>query len=101
SRWRTTTSFVFSFLSRNHSPTSSSISSRAERVSAVYCSDFETRRDENIGAPNRGRLQVKVLDFPLWLRAAHFFNFLFLSFLVRSGIEILSAHPRLYWNDHC
>src|SRR4030095_8122613 len=22
-------------------------------------------------------------------------------FLVRSGIEILSAHPRLYWNDHC
>jgi methionine sulfoxide reductase catalytic subunit len=41
------------------------------------------------------------LDFPLWLRAAHFFNFLLLSLLVRSGIEILSAHPRLYWNDHC
>jgi methionine sulfoxide reductase catalytic subunit len=44
---------------------------------------------------------VKALDFPLWLRAAHFFNFLFLSLLVRSGLEILSAHPRLYWNDHC
>lgn len=44
---------------------------------------------------------MRVLDFPLWLRAAHFFNFLFLSLLVRSGIEILSAHPRLYWNDHC
>jgi methionine sulfoxide reductase catalytic subunit len=42
-----------------------------------------------------------LLDYPLWLRAAHFFNFLFLSLLVRSGIEILSAHPRLYWNDHC
>jgi len=41
------------------------------------------------------------LDFPLWLRVAHFFNFLFLSLIVRSGIEILSAHPRLYWNDHC
>ena len=41
------------------------------------------------------------LDYPLWLRATHFFNFLFLSLLVRSGIEILSAHPRLYWNDHC
>jgi hypothetical protein len=42
-----------------------------------------------------------LLDYPLWLRATHFFNFLFLSLLVRSGIEILSAHPRLYWNDHC
>src|SRR5271157_1559454 len=42
-----------------------------------------------------------LLDYPLWLRAAHFFNFLLLSLLVRSGLEILSAHPRLYWNDHC
>lgn len=41
------------------------------------------------------------LDFPLWLRLTHFFNFLFLSLLVRSGLEILSAHPRLYWNDDC
>ena len=41
------------------------------------------------------------LNYPLWLRAAHFFNFLLLSVLVRSGFEILSAHPRLYWNDHC
>ncbi|MGB6391895.1 MAG: molybdopterin-dependent oxidoreductase [Candidatus Acidiferrales bacterium] len=44
---------------------------------------------------------MKALDFPLWLRAAHFFNFFLLSLLVRSGLEILSAHPRLYWNDHC
>src|ERR1035437_10553365 len=41
------------------------------------------------------------LDYPLWLRATHFFNFLFLSLLVRSGLEIRSAHPRLDWNDHC
>ena len=41
------------------------------------------------------------LEYPLWPRATHFFNFLFLSLLVRSGLEILSAHPRLYWNDHC
>jgi DMSO/TMAO reductase YedYZ molybdopterin-dependent catalytic subunit/thiosulfate reductase cytochrome b subunit len=41
------------------------------------------------------------LEYPLWLRATHFFNFLFLSLLVRSGLEILSAHPRFYWNDHC
>jgi thiosulfate reductase cytochrome b subunit len=44
---------------------------------------------------------VTPLDYPLWLRATHVFNFLFLSLLVRSGLEILSAHPRLYWNDHC
>jgi hypothetical protein len=25
----------------------------------------------------------------------------FLSLLVRSGIEILGGHPKLYWNDHC
>ncbi len=42
-----------------------------------------------------------LLDYPIWLRAAHFFNFLRLSLLIRSGLEILSAHPRLYWNDHC
>ena len=44
---------------------------------------------------------MRILDFPLWLRAAHFFNFLLLSLLIRSGFEILSAHPRFYWNDHC
>ncbi|HZU75849.1 MAG TPA: cytochrome b/b6 domain-containing protein, partial [Dehalococcoidia bacterium] len=41
------------------------------------------------------------LGFPLWLRAAHILNVLFLSLLVRSGLEILSAHPKLYWNDDC
>ncbi len=41
------------------------------------------------------------LDFPLWLRGAHYFNLLFLSLSARSGLEILSAHPKLYWNDHC
>jgi hypothetical protein len=35
-----------------------------------------------------------MLDFPLWLRATHFLNLHFVSLLVRSGLEILSAHPR-------
>lgn len=39
--------------------------------------------------------------FPLWLRLTHYINFLFLTLLVRSGIQILSDHPRLYWNKHC
>lgn len=44
---------------------------------------------------------MAILDFPLWLRATHFLNLLFISLLMRSGFEILSAHPKLYWNDHC
>lgn len=39
--------------------------------------------------------------FPLWLRWCHFFNFLFLTMLVRSGLSILVDHPRLYFNDDC
>ena len=40
------------------------------------------------------------LGFPLWIRLTHLFNILFLSLLIRSGIEILGGHPMLYWNDH-
>ncbi|HEX6989337.1 MAG TPA: molybdopterin-dependent oxidoreductase [Bacillota bacterium] len=35
------------------------------------------------------------------MRLTHLFNILFLSLLLRSGLEILGAHPMLYWNDHC
>jgi hypothetical protein len=39
--------------------------------------------------------------FPLWIRYAHFFNFVFLMMLVRSGLSILMDHPRLYFNNDC
>jgi methionine sulfoxide reductase catalytic subunit len=39
--------------------------------------------------------------FPLWIRYAHFFNFIFLMMLVRSGLSILFDHPRLYFNNDC
>ena len=39
--------------------------------------------------------------YPIWIRLTHFFNLLFVSLLVRSGIEILGGHPMLYWNDDC
>ena len=39
--------------------------------------------------------------FPLWVRYCHFFNFLFVTLLIRSGLSILADHPRLYFNDHC
>jgi hypothetical protein len=41
------------------------------------------------------------LAFPLWLRIGHYINLLFLGLLIRSGIQVLAAHPRLYWNDGC
>jgi methionine sulfoxide reductase catalytic subunit len=41
------------------------------------------------------------LTFPLWLRATHFLTIIFISLLIRSGLEILSAGPRLYLNDDC
>ena len=39
--------------------------------------------------------------FPLWVRWCHFFNFLFVMMLIRSGLSILVDHPRLYFNNDC
>ncbi|MDO5700034.1 MAG: molybdopterin-dependent oxidoreductase [Bowdeniella nasicola] len=39
-------------------------------------------------------------DFPWWLRAEHFLNIIFVTFFIRSGIEILGTFPRLHTNVH-
>jgi DMSO/TMAO reductase YedYZ molybdopterin-dependent catalytic subunit/thiosulfate reductase cytochrome b subunit len=39
--------------------------------------------------------------FPAWLCITHYVNFFFIILLVRSGLQILLDHPRLYWNIHC
>ena len=41
------------------------------------------------------------LHIPVWVAATHFLNLLFLTLLARSGIEVLSALPKLYLSDHC
>ena len=41
------------------------------------------------------------LGFPIWVRATHWFNVLFMTLLIRSGIAILAGHPKLYWNQDC
>lgn len=46
-------------------------------------------------------LESLSLGFPKWLCITHYVNFLFLTLLIRSGIQILADHPRLYFNDHC
>lgn len=39
--------------------------------------------------------------FPWWLRWQHFFNLLFMMFIIRAGLQILADHPRLYLNSGC
>jgi len=39
--------------------------------------------------------------FPAWLRLQHFLNLLFMAFIIRSGIQVLADHPRLYWQRDC
>jgi methionine sulfoxide reductase catalytic subunit len=38
--------------------------------------------------------------FPIWVGVQHFFNLFLMIFIIRSGIQILSDHPRLYWTRH-
>ena len=40
-------------------------------------------------------------EFPWWVIATHFLNIVFMLLLARSGLEVLSAFPKLYWNDGC
>jgi hypothetical protein len=42
---------------------------------------------------------MEELGFPFWLRANHFINLFCMSLLMRSGVQILADHPKLYWND--
>ncbi|CAJ1580338.1 molybdopterin-dependent oxidoreductase [[Mycobacterium] wendilense] len=37
--------------------------------------------------------------FPAWLRWQHFFNIIFMMFIIRAGLQILADHPRLYLNS--
>jgi methionine sulfoxide reductase catalytic subunit len=37
---------------------------------------------------------------PLWVDAQHFLNMFLMIFIIRSGLQILSDHPRLYWTRH-
>ncbi len=37
---------------------------------------------------------------PIWVGVQHFFNLFLLIFIVRSGLQILTDHPRLYWTRH-
>jgi methionine sulfoxide reductase catalytic subunit len=48
------------------------------------------------GADNDGAY----LGVPSWARWQHFLNLFFMLFILRSGLQILTDHPRLYWTRH-
>lgn len=37
---------------------------------------------------------------PWWVGPQHFLNFFLMTFILRSGAQILTEHPRLYWTRH-
>jgi sulfoxide reductase catalytic subunit YedY len=52
--------------------------------------------------PGTGSFATPVVDgFPWWLRYQHFLNFFLLLFMIRSGVQILAEHPRLYLDPDC
>jgi DMSO/TMAO reductase YedYZ molybdopterin-dependent catalytic subunit/thiosulfate reductase cytochrome b subunit len=46
-------------------------------------------------------LAVNYKVFPIWIVIGHFANILFMVFMIRSGLEILSAFPKFYLSDDC
>jgi methionine sulfoxide reductase catalytic subunit len=46
------------------------------------------------GVPPSAR--VVSAGFPAWLRVQHFLNLLFMTFIIRAGVQVLADHPRLY-----
>lgn len=53
--------------------------------------------------PGASTAVVPVIDsgFPWWLRWQHFFNLVFIMFIIRAGLQILADHPRLYFDAGC
>ncbi len=40
------------------------------------------------------------VGLPWWVDVTHFLNLFLMAFILRSGLQILSDHPRLYWTRH-
>ena len=49
---------------------------------------------------DEGRAPEHDAGFGLWAVAQHLLNSFLMIFIIRSGIQILSDHPRLYWTRH-
>jgi methionine sulfoxide reductase catalytic subunit len=47
-----------------------------------------------------GARAARAAGLPVWVGAQHFLNLFLMIFIIRSGVQILSDHPRLYWTRH-
>jgi sulfoxide reductase catalytic subunit YedY len=47
-----------------------------------------------------GARAVRDAGLPVWVGVQHFLNLFLMIFIIRSGVQILSDHPRLYWTRH-
>lgn len=54
--------------------------------------------EQHPGASEPGPGETSAL--PAWLGAQHFLNLFLMVFIIRSGAQILTDHPRLYWTRH-
>ncbi|WP_066936129.1 molybdopterin-dependent oxidoreductase [Streptomyces sp. NBRC 110611] len=43
---------------------------------------------------------MRMDGLPAWLGWQHFLNLFLMIFIIRSGIQIIGDHPRLYWTRH-
>src|SRR5215472_10030560 len=62
---------------------------------------LETHSWQNFVRTYPGTVHVNVIDahgFPWWLRLSHLLNLSLMILIIRSGVQILADHPRLYWN---
>src|SRR5215218_2284366 len=41
-----------------------------------------------------------IQGIPAWANWQHFFNLFLMIFIIRSAVQILTDHPRLYWTRH-
>ena len=51
--------------------------------------------------PGHSSTPMSYSGFPLWVRLQHVLNLFLMMFIIRSGMQILADHPRLYWNNNC
>jgi thiosulfate reductase cytochrome b subunit len=55
---------------------------------------FIDQHPGSVAPPNRQR------GIPAWVGWQHFVNLFLLVFIIRSGVQIMTDHPRLYWTRH-
>jgi sulfoxide reductase catalytic subunit YedY len=55
---------------------------------------FIDQHPGSVAPPNRQR------GIPAWVGWQHFVNLFLLIFSIRSGVQIMTDHPRLYWTRH-